>query len=226
MLYSAFCLPHFVFCLLSSEFCILYSVFCILASYLFGSIPTGLWLGLRLRGIDIRQHGSNNIGATNTMRVLGWKLGVIALAGDISKGVLAVLLFARISDWAHAPLACGVAAVVGHTASVFVRFRGGKGVATGAGVFLALAPIPTLIAATVFALLLALTRMVSAGSISAAVALTIAVYALDPHWPLRVVTALVAALVIWRHRSNIQRILTGRENRIGPKRPPPTESPD
>ena len=102
-------------------------------SYALGSLPTGLWLGLSIRGIDIRQKGSKNIRATNTMRVVGNKLGALAPSGDIAKGVLATLLVARLADWEHAPLACGTAAILGHTFSLFLKFRGGKGVATSAG---------------------------------------------------------------------------------------------
>ena len=186
----------------------------ILLSYVLGSIPTGLWLGLKLRGVDIRQHGSRNIGATNTMRVLGKPLGALALLGDTGKGVAAVLLVSRLGPWEYLPLACGIAAVVGHTASVFLKFRGGKGVATGAGVFLALAPLPTLVAAIVFIVVVALTRMASAGSMSAAIALCVALYLTDPSWPMRITATLIAIWVIWLHRGNIQRILKGRENRL------------
>ena len=190
------------------------NAFAIVLSYLLGSIPTGLWLGLKLRGVDIREHGSKNIGATNTMRVLGKKLGAIALAADMAKGAIPVLAIARLGHWEYLPLACGVAAVIGHTASLFLRFRGGKGVATGTGVFLALCPVPTLIAALVFAAVVALTRMVSAGSICAAVALCIAVYCVEPSAPLKGIVTLVALFVLWKHRSNMQRILKGTENRI------------
>ncbi|MBX7256307.1 MAG: glycerol-3-phosphate 1-O-acyltransferase PlsY [Candidatus Hydrogenedentes bacterium] len=198
----------------------------IILSYVLGSIPTGLWLGQWLRGIDIREHGSKNIGATNTLRVLGKGLGAAALAGDAAKGIIPVLLVARLSDWPYAPVACGIAAIVGHLASVFLKFKGGKGVATSMGVFLALAPIPILIATAIFATVVGATRMVSAGSISAAIALTITVFALPPHWAtapthlfpdvwtLRVVVAILAALIVIKHRSNIQRILTGTENRF------------
>lgn len=198
----------------------------IFLSYVLGSIPTGLWLGQWLRGIDIREHGSKNIGATNTLRVLGKGLGAAALAGDAAKGIVPVLLFARLSDWPYAPVACGIAAIVGHLASVFLKFKGGKGVATSMGVFLALAPIPILIAAAVFAAVVATTRMVSAGSISAALALSVTVFAL-PHawatapthlfpdpWTLRIVVLILSALVIIKHRANIQRILQGKENRF------------
>ncbi|HOD51904.1 MAG TPA: glycerol-3-phosphate 1-O-acyltransferase PlsY [Candidatus Hydrogenedentes bacterium] len=199
----------------------------IVLSYVAGSIPTGLWFGKALRGVDIREHGSRNIGATNTLRVLGKKLGAIALAGDVGKGLVAVLVIAPLlSDWPYAPLACGVAAIVGHIASVFVKFRGGKGVATSTGVFLALTPVATVIAAGVFAGVVYATRMVSAGSLSAATALLIAVYVL-PHewatypthalpqgWALRAVATAVAVLVFIRHRANLQRILKGEENRF------------
>ena len=204
-----------------------WTIAAIVVSYLVGSIPTGLWFGKWLRGIDIREHGSRNIGATNTLRVLGKKLGAIALAGDVGKGLVAVLVVAPLlSDWPYAPLVCGLAAIVGHIASVFIKFGGGKGVATSTGVFLALAPVATLIAALVFAGVVFTSRMVSAGSLSAAAALLVAVYAL-PHewatfpthalpagWALRTVATLVALLVFVRHRTNLQRILKGEENRF------------
>ncbi len=186
----------------------------LLLSCLLGSVPTGLWIGMRLRHIDIREHGSKNIGATNTMRVLGKRLGAVALAGDMAKGLLPVLFSPLFSPWPHLPLACGVAAILGHSFSVFLKFRGGKGVATSTGVFLALAPIPTLIAAVVFGVVVATTRMVSTGSIAAAFAMSIAVFCVPLSTPIRVMTLLVAALVIIKHRSNIARILRGEENRI------------
>ena len=190
------------------------TILALLLSYVAGSIPTGLWLGLKLRGIDIREHGSKNIGATNTMRVLGKKLGALALIGDAAKGVAAVLLFARLGAWEHLPLACGMTAVFGHTTSVFCRFRGGKGIATAAGVFLALYPIHFAVALAVFAMVVAATRMVSAASMCAALALCAAMYATHTPWPVRAVTAALAAFVIWKHRTNIRRILKGEENRL------------
>ena len=190
------------------------NILAILLSYLIGSIPTGLWLGLKFRGVDIRQHGSKNIGATNTMRVLGKKIGAIALAGDAAKGLIAVLLFGRLDEWQYLPLLCGIAAIIGHTSSVFLRFRGGKGVATGGAVFAALAPIPTAIAVAAFAAVIALTRMVSAGSIVAAIVLAAAVIGLGAPWPLQTAAALVALFVIYKHRANIARILRGQENKI------------
>jgi glycerol-3-phosphate acyltransferase PlsY len=196
------------------------------AAYVLGSIPTGLWLGRTFRGIDIREHGSRNIGATNTLRVLGKTLGVFALAGDMGKGLVAVLLVARVSGWPYAPLACGLAAITGHTASLFLRFRGGKAVAVSAGVFLALCPVLMGIGLGVFLAVFLGTRMVSAGSISAALTMMIGVYFLPPDlatYPthlippgciLRLVITLVGLLLIYKHRTNIRRILQGQENRI------------
>ena len=186
----------------------------LLLSYVLGSIPTGLWLGLRLRKVDIREHGSKNIGATNTMRILGKALGAVALAGDMAKGSVVVLLVARLSDWDYAPIACGLAAIAGHTWSLFLKFRGGKGVATSAGVFFGLAPIPMLIATAVFLVVVGAARMVSAGSILAAIAMTVSVFITSDDLALRIFATCVTLLVIVRHRDNIRRILAGTENRI------------
>lgn len=186
----------------------------VLLSYVLGSIPTGLWLGQWLKGIDIREHGSRNIGATNTLRVLGKGLGVVALAGDIAKGLVPVLYISRLTEWEYAPMACGLAAILGHTLPVFLKFRGGKGVATSTGAFLGLSPIPTTIAITVFIVVVAATRMVSAGSVLAAIALAIAVYIVPTPIEVRVLITLVVLLVIVRHRSNLLRILAGTENKL------------
>jgi glycerol-3-phosphate acyltransferase PlsY len=187
-------------------------------AYALGSIPTGLWLGLRLRGIDIRQHGSKNIGATNTLRVLGKRLGVIALAADVSKGAVAValgLLAQQYGSWSHLHVACGLAAIFGHSYSLFMKFRGGKGVATSCGVFLALAWQPTLCAAIAFLIVTGLTRMVSAGSIAAAITLCLAMFAFQMPSTMIWVAVAIAILVIVKHRSNIVRILQGRESKLG-----------
>jgi len=202
------------------------AVLAVALAYLVGSVPTGLWLGLALRGVDIREHGSHNIGATNTLRVLGKTIGAFALAGDAGKGIVAVLLISRLSAWPYAPLACGIAAIGGHLAPAYLRFKGGKGVATSAGVFLSLAPIPTLLALAAFLLTLKTTRMVSASSVAAAAALAVSVclmsleqatmplYLMPDLFLLRVATLHVVGLVVWRHRSNIRRILNGTENRF------------
>ena len=183
-------------------------------SYLLGSVPTGLWLGLKLRSIDIREPGSRNIGATNTLRVLGKRLGIFTLAMDVLKGWLPVAAALWLNAWDYLPILCGFAAILGHTFSVFLWFRGGKGVATSTGVFLGLAPFPTLIAALVFGVVVAATRMVSAGSIAAAAVLSVAVFFYPTPGPVRMVAVVVAALVILKHRANIRRIMKGEENRI------------
>lgn len=184
-------------------------------SYVAGSLPTGLWLGLWLRGVDIREEGSKNIGATNTMRVLGKPLGATALLCDIVKGLIPVVFIARLSpDDAHLPIICGVAAILGHSFSLFLRFRGGKGVATSAGVFFGLAPWPMGIAVLVFATVLGATRMVSAGSVCAALALAISVWFFPLSVVVQVAAVLIATLVIVKHRSNLKRIVQGEENRI------------
>jgi glycerol-3-phosphate acyltransferase PlsY len=187
-----------------------------LVAYMLGAIPTGYWLGKTWKRVDICQHGSGNVGATNVFRVLGPVPGVITLVIDILKGVVPVL-------WAkHLYMATprqaaivGAAAIIGHTTSPFVRFRGGKGVATSAGVFLALLPVPAGISVVVFAICLALTRMVSASSIAAAITLAITAFLLSPERILAYVALVIAILVIAKHRSNIQRIMAGTELRIG-----------
>lgn len=187
----------------------------LLLSYILGSVPSGLWLGLRLRGVDIRNEGSKNIGATNTMRVLGKQLGAIALFCDVVKGLVAVVVFARLSPTdVYLPMVCGVAAVLGHSFSLFLRFKGGKGVATSTGVFLGLATWPALIAIGVFALVLVATRMVSAGSICGAIALAVSVWFFPLSTIVRIVAVLLSTLVIIKHRSNVKRIVQGEENKI------------
>lgn len=190
------------------------AVAAVVASYLLGSVPTGLWLGLALRGVDIREQGSKNIGATNTARVLGKKLGIIAFACDVAKGAAPVLAARQFAGGTFLPLACGLAAVAGHMASIYLRFKGGKGVATAAGVFVALTPAATLGALLVFAALFGATRMVSVGSLGAAAALCAAVWALHYPLPICVAGTFVALVVVWKHRANIQRIRAGSENRF------------
>jgi acyl phosphate:glycerol-3-phosphate acyltransferase len=189
----------------------------ILASYLVGAIPTSYLVSRLVAGIDLREHGSGNLGATNLYRVLGWKYAVPVALFDIAKGAVPVLCFAPlVSDSKLFALACGVAAIVGHVFSVFVRFQGGKGVATAAGVMLGLTPLALGIAALVWVVLVALTGYVSLGSIAAAAVLPLAVCLLER--PARAelvwIDAAVAAGVIFLHRRNIQRLLQGTEHRF------------
>jgi acyl phosphate:glycerol-3-phosphate acyltransferase len=193
-------------------------VLALCASYLLGSIPTSHLVSRLFAKIDLREHGSGNLGATNLYRVLGWKYAIPVALFDIAKGAIPVLVFApRVSDSELFALACGVAAILGHVFSVFVGFKGGKGVATAAGVMLGLTPLALAVVAALWALLVLSTGFVSLGSIVAAAVLPLAVYVLE-----RPVTAellwidsAVAAGVIFLHRRNIQRLLKGTENRFG-----------
>jgi len=190
----------------------------LLASYLLGATPTSYLLSRFIAGIDLRQQGSGNLGATNLYRVLGWKYAVPAALFDIAKGAVPVLVFApQASSSQLFALACGVAAIVGHVYSVFVGFKGGKGVATAAGVMLGLTPLALGVAALVWAVLVLLTGYVSLGSIAAAAVLPLAVYLLENSVTpeLLWIDVAIAAGVILLHRRNIQRLLKGTENRFG-----------
>ena len=211
-----------------------------LAAYLLGSIPTG-FLVAKAKGIDIRTVGSGNIGATNAMRVLGKPAGIFVLLADAAKGWLACFLGALIymfyfnqfsglhstTDNIPSPsqeginhfiLIAGIFAVLGHNYTCWLKFKGGKGIATTAGVYLALAPWPLLFALVVFVLAVALTRYMSVGSIAGAVALPICVWVMTPdNLLLGVVTTALGVLAIYKHKSNIQRLMAGTENRLGQK---------
>jgi glycerol-3-phosphate acyltransferase PlsY len=194
------------------------AAFWLLASYLLGAIPTSYLVSRVLAGIDLREHGSGNLGATNLYRVLGWRYAVPVALFDIAKGAIPVLVFApQVSDSELFAVLCGVAAILGHVFSVFVRFKGGKGVATAAGVMLGLTPLALGVAAMVWGVVVLLTGYVSLGSIAAAAVLPFAVYLLEnPRTPeLLWIDALVAVGVIVLHRRNIQRLLKGTENRFG-----------
>jgi len=190
----------------------------LLASYLLGAIPTSYLAARAFRGIDLREHGSRNLGATNLYRVLGWRFAVPVGLFDAAKGLIPVLVFApRVSSSELFALVCGLTAVLGHAFSVFVGFKGGKGVATAAGVMLGLAPIALAVATAIWALLVFTTGYVSLGSVAAAAVFPFAVMLFDPPaepgmlW----LDAAVAAAIIWFHRGNIQRLLKGTENRFG-----------
>jgi glycerol-3-phosphate acyltransferase PlsY len=190
----------------------------LLASYLLGAIPTSYLVSRAFAKIDLRQHGSGNLGATNLYRVLGWKYAIPVALFDIAKGAIPVLYFApQVSSSELFALACGVAAILGHVFSVFVQFNGGKGVATAAGVMLGLTPIALAVAAAVWGVVLLLTGYVSLSSIAAAAVLPAAVYLLEhPRTPeLFWVIVGVALGVIVLHRRNIQRLIKGTENRFG-----------
>ncbi len=190
----------------------------LVASYLLGAIPTSYLAGRLFRGIDLREHGSKNLGATNLYRVLGWRFAIPVGLFDVAKGAIPVLLFApQVSASEVFALGCGIAAVIGHVFSVFLRFKGGKGVATAAGVMLGLTPAALGVSVVVWLALVYLTGYVSLGSIVSAAVFPVAVYLLEhPDRPeILWIDAAVAAGIIWMHRSNIRRLLRGTENRFG-----------
>jgi len=183
----------------------------LVACYLVGSLPTGYLLGRFLKGIDIRQVGSRNPGATNVFRSVGKTAGIATLLIDIFKGWVVTWLSLRFFPGEFLPLLGGLAAVAGHSWSPFLSFRGGKGVATSAGVFFALLPTPTLAALTVFAVVFGLSHYVSAGSLAGAVALPSVALWLAGWGPRSGLALLVAALIVVKHIPNIRRLLKGEE---------------
>jgi acyl phosphate:glycerol-3-phosphate acyltransferase len=190
-----------------------------LGAYLLGSIPFG-FLVAKAKGIDIRSVGSGNIGATNAMRVLGKPAGIFVLIMDCAKGYFAVWLCSVIlkaPQEAHYVVA-GIFAVLGHNYTCWLKFKGGKGIATSAGVYLALAPWAVLVALLVFVLVVFVTKYASVGSIAAAIALPVTVWVMTPdNRLLCFVTTALGMLAIYKHKSNIQRLMAGTENRLGQK---------
>ena len=197
-------------------------VLALVAAYALGSIPAAYLAG-RWKGIDLRKHGSGNLGATNVFRVLGPRIGVAVFAFDMLKGALPVLFFWRYVDAGiTAPIViqilCGIAAIAGHVRPLWLGFgKGGKGVATAGGVFLALAPVETGLALAAFALTLLASGYVSLGSMIAAALLPVLLFIRDGVTPLFIVCSLVAVFVFWTHRANIQRLRQGTEHRFGKK---------
>lgn len=207
----------------------------IILSYLAGSIPTGLLVARWAKGIDIRRHGSGNIGSTNVMRALGWKWGLLVQAGDVVKGLFAVLVIARLhygdfpfnnrtpfDDFTVVQIIAGLAAVAGHIFSVFLNFKGGKGVNTAAGMLVGIAPIDISIAIGVFLLVLFATGYVSLGSVSAATAFPTTMFIrfnifhvdIPSYHTLILFSIATSLLLIFAHRSNIRRLVLGQENRF------------
>ena len=190
--------------------------------YLAGALAWGLWLGRWLRGIDVREHGSRNLGATNVYRVLGPALGITTLLLDVAKGALPTWLVPKLpfmdgfpggAEWCAVTV--GLAAVAGHVWTCFAGFRGGKGVATTAGVLLALAPAAFAVFLAVFVVTLALTRFVSLGSVLGSIAFVVALaLGVGFRSPVFALGTLLAALVIARHRENLRRLARGEERRF------------
>ena len=195
----------------------------IITAYLIGSVPTALIISKHFFGVDIREYGSGNMGATNTFRVLGSKFGTIVMIGDMLKGILAVALYNLLPyyltnelDRTNLMIGLGLAAVAGHIYPVWAQFRGGKGVATLFGMLLAIQPVVAASCVGVFLLVLFLTRYVSLSSILASVALPICVLWIynEKEVFYRVFAVAVSALVVLTHQKNISRLLKGNENRV------------
>ncbi|MGA2090686.1 MAG: glycerol-3-phosphate 1-O-acyltransferase PlsY [Endomicrobiales bacterium] len=183
-------------------------------SYLLGSIPVSFLLGKLLKGIDIRQHGSGNPGATNVFRVLGPVPGIVTFVLDALKGFVPVAIAVHMAGNELSALIAGLCAILGHMYTLFLGFKGGKGVATSAGVFGALLPGPTALALATFAIVFALFRYVSLGSIAAALVLPLCAWYVDSFSIKTLCAALVAVIIIYKHRSNIRRLIDGTENKI------------
>lgn len=202
----------------------------ILTAYLLGSIPTGYLVGFYLKGIDIRQHGSGSTGATNVLRVIGKLPAIFVFAIDVLKGAIAtgmikLIYYYQITDLI--PLAwqdwlvviCGLSAVLGHSKSIWLNFEGGKSVATSLGILAVINPIVSGGTLGTFLLILAITRMVSLGSISGAIAVNVLMILLNQSLPYILFAVMAGIYVIVRHTSNIQRIIAGTEPKIGQQQP-------
>ena len=207
----------------------------VIASYILGSIPTSIIVSRLKRGIDIRDYGSGNAGGANVFRILGWKTGMLVFVVDVLKGLIATVVISRFfydrlpfsnytpfDDFTLVQIICGCAAVVGHAFTVFAGFRGGKGVATAAGMLLGLAPVELLVAAGVFVLTFIVSRYVSVGSISAAISAPLTMFFrenifrvdIEGYHTLIYFFIGVSAFLVYTHRTNIKRLLHGTENRI------------
>lgn len=199
----------------------------IILSYIIGSVPTSIIVGKVLRGIDIRNYGSGNAGGTNSFRVMGWKAGVLVVVVDIFKGFAAAEWISRLSLQSApqeggmlVPILAGAAAVLGHCFTIFAKFKGGKGIATSAGVLLALFPTALLVTAAAFAAVLTTSGYVSLSSLTAAVTFPVTMVVLylshneDIGPAALIFSFIIAAFIFYTHRSNIKRLLAGKENRF------------
>jgi glycerol-3-phosphate acyltransferase PlsY len=198
-------------------------VILIIAAYLIGSIPTSVWISRKFFGIDIREYGSGNAGATNTYRILGSKWGTIVMCMDILKGMLAASLYLTIPHYVHDEwdrtnfmVGLGLSAVVGHIFPIWANFKGGKGVATLFGMAIAIQPVVAVCCIGVFLLVLYLTRFVSLSSILASVSFAVFIlFIFNEKEPLyRIFAVAVALMVVLTHQKNINRILKGTENKV------------
>ena len=186
----------------------------VLASYLLGSLPSGLWIGKAICGVDLREHGSKNTGATNAYRVLGRVPALLVFVCDTAKGMLGVYLGMVLVGGQLAEVICGIAAICGHNWSILLGFKGGRGVATGLGVIALLSPKVTLIVFAVWALVVFFTKYVSLASIVAAALVPLLMWWFGEAREVLLFGAAAAAFVIIRHRPNIERLLKGEELKI------------
>ncbi|KAA3616729.1 MAG: glycerol-3-phosphate 1-O-acyltransferase [Calditrichaeota bacterium] len=202
----------------------------IFVSYLIGSFPTAIITGKLLKGIDIRQHGSGNAGGTNVFRILGKGPGIFVMAFDILKGAVATYFVSQIAftevgiSHVYLQIIAGLSAIIGHIWTIFAGFKGGKGVGTAAGMLIVLFPVAILICFVIFLLIVFTTKYVSLGSILAAVSLPVILFISQeiynkPVEPVLMgLAAFIALLIVFTHRSNIQRLASGTENRMGSKK--------
>ncbi len=187
----------------------------ILVGYILGSVPNALWIGKVFKGIDVREHGSKNTGSTNAARVLGAKLGILTLILDISKGAIPVILALILKENTDVKLILiGMSAIFGHSFSIFLKFKGGKAVATTLGVFLVLVPKAILIAAIIFFTVFAIWRYVSLSSIAAAASLPFGIWFCYNNVLYMIFGTIIGLLIIIRHRSNIERLKNGEETKF------------
>jgi acyl phosphate:glycerol-3-phosphate acyltransferase len=204
-------------------------------SYLVGSVPTSIIVAKKFRGIDIRQYGSGNAGGTNVIRVLGWKAGVFVILMDMAKGLVSTMVIARMmfgtfpfanatpfDDFTLVQIIAGCSAILGHIWTVFAGFRGGKGIATAGGMLIGIAPIEVAVSFGVFALVFLFTHYVSLGSLSAAVAFPLTMYFrenifqvdIEGYKTLIYFSIAISLLIVYTHRKNIARLVSGTENRM------------
>jgi glycerol-3-phosphate acyltransferase PlsY len=186
----------------------------VIFAYLLGSIPTGLVLSKTLTGIDPRQGGSRNIGATNVMRTAGRALGTITLIGDIIKGFIPVAIALWLGKEQTWVAGVGMAALLGHCFPIYLRFKGGKGVATALGIYLPLVPIAVVLDICVFVSAVVLGKIVSVGSLVAAVVMPLLIWLLGYPLPYLILSICVGAIIIYRHKENIKRLMAGMENKL------------
>lgn len=190
----------------------------LLSSYILGSVPFGLIIVRACKGIDIRNVGSGNIGATNVLRAAGPGLAIIVFAADIGKGIIPIIVAKQLlPDTSWVTVAVGMAAILGHGASIFLRFKGGKGVATSLGVIIGLDPRIAGIGFLIWLIVVGITKYVSLASIISAIGIAVLMHTFRLPFAYQVFAALAGAFVIAKHKSNIVRLIQGKESRIGQK---------